>query len=97
MHAVYKLLQIVIHVTPRVYAPCTIHKQLPKNNRLAQTLQHMNWRIAVGSQCVVALVRVLTLVQGEAREPRLKIDREKEAETEEKVVTGRTARTLFQI
>ena len=46
-------------------------------------LQHMNWRIAAGSQCVVALVRVLTLVQGEARVPR-----EKEAETEKKVVTG---------
>ena len=51
-------------------------------------LQHMNWRIAVGSQCVLALVRVLTLVQGEARIPRLKRDREKEAETEKKVVTG---------
>ena len=49
-------------------------------------LQHMNWRIAVGSQCVVALVRVLSLVPGEAREPRLKRDREKE--TEKKVVTG---------
>ena len=37
-----------------------------------------------------ALVRVLTLVRGEARRvPRLKRDREKlEAETEKKVVTG---------
>ena len=35
-----------------------------------------------------ALVRVLTLVQGEATVPRLKRDREKEAETEKKVVTG---------
>ena len=52
-------------------------------------LQHMNWRIAVGSQCVFALVRVLTLVWGEARVPRLKRDREKEAETEKKVVTGK--------
>ena len=79
---------IVIHVTPRelYYAPCTIRKQLPKNNQQAQMLQHMNWSIAVGSQCVVALVRVLTLVLGEAREPRLKRDKEKE--TEKKVVTG---------
>ena len=36
-----------------------------------------------------ALVRVLTLVRGEARVPRLKRDREKEAETE------RDTRTLF--
>ena len=78
MHAVYKVLQIVIHVTPRVYAPCTIHKQPPKNNRQAQTLQHMNWRIAVGSQCVFALVRVLTLVQGEAREPMQAENRQRE-------------------
>ena len=85
---------IVNHVTPRVLDLCTlyyihneIHKQPPKNNRQAQILQHMNWRIAVGSQCVFALVRVLTLVRGEARVPRLKRDREKEAETEEKVVT----------
>ena len=35
-----------------------------------------------------ALVRVLTLVRGEARVPRLKRDRGKEAETERKVVTG---------
>ena len=34
------------------------------------------------------LVSVLTLVRGEARVPRLKRDREKEAETEKKVVTG---------
>ena len=34
------------------YAPCTIHKQSPKNNRLVQMLQHMNWRIAAGNQCV---------------------------------------------
>ena len=86
---------IVNHVTPRVLDLCTlyythneIYKQPPKNNRQAQILQHMNWRIAVGSQCVFALVRVLTLVRGEARVPRLKRDREKEAETEKKVVTG---------
>ena len=57
----------------------------------------MNWRMAAGSQCLVALVKVLTLVWGDVREPRLKIDREKEAETEEKVVTERAARTLIQI
>ena len=86
---------IVNHVTPRVLDLCTlyyihneIHKQPPKNNRQAQILQHINWRIAAGSQCVFALVRVLTLVEGEARVPRLKRDREKEAETEKKVVTG---------
>ena len=86
---------IVNHVTPRVLDLCTlyyihneIHKQPPKNNRQAQILQYMNWRIAVGSQCVFTLVRVLTLVRGEARVPRLKKDREKEAETEKKVVTG---------
>ena len=48
------------YVTPirlqlEYFAPCTI-KQQPKNNRLAQMLQHMNWRIAAGSQCVVSLV-----------------------------------------
>ena len=82
-------------VIPRVLDLCTlyyihndIHKQLPKNNRQAQILQHINWRIAVGSQCVFALFRVLTLVRGEAKVPRLKRDREKEAETETKVATG---------
>ena len=35
-----------------------------------------------------ALFRVLTLVQGEAKVPRLKREREKEAETETKVATG---------
>ena len=34
---------------------------------------------------MVALVRVLTLVRGEAREPRMKRKREKEAETERKL------------
>ena len=48
-------------------------------------LQHMNWRIAAGSQCAVALVRVLTLVPGEARVPRMKRKREKEAKTVRKL------------
>ena len=86
---------IINHVTTRVldlytlyYIHNEIHKQPPKNNRQAQILQHINWRIAVGSQCAFALVRVLTLVQREARVSSLKRDREKEAETEKKVVTG---------
>ena len=48
---------IVNHVTPRVldlrtlyYIHNEIHKQPPKNNRQAQILQHMDWRIAVGTR-----------------------------------------------
>ena len=60
MHAVYKMLQIceLCQWHQEYCASCTRHKQPPKNIRLAQMLQHMNWRIAAGSQCVVALVRV---------------------------------------
>ena len=66
-----------MHPSCTIHVHNEIHKQPPKNNRQAQILQHMNWRIAVGSQCVFALVRVLTLVRGEARVPKLKRDREK--------------------